>query len=268
MAQLEPSPHTDIVVPNFTVLELNGAYEVSFGMELPIDPSGADSLQVAGFTYEINLNDGTYTLTETDSLNLVAGPVGFSSKGLEAPALQTGVAGAGTTGMGGLSPNMGASSAGITRATGASEAGNCGRMWRILLSAEAITYDPVTINLAETEQRAAWDSNYCQNRLDTITRRHWANPSTFFNTHWFVIDSGSSQSPRWTYYPWTYADTYGYYQNDDFLNPNQSTWAPHTIEFTLWQNITYVNHSIVHTGELSELLDILSGDLSTSFYYY
>ncbi len=263
MTELEPSPYTEIVVPNFFVLELNGAYEVSFGMELPIDPSRAGSLQAAGFTYEIDLNEGTYTLTEISPLDVVAGPVGFSAQGWESPTLNTGVANTGVSDIGELGPSIGVMDA---DAASGGDAGNCGKHWKIFLWAKTRTEDPPGINLAETEQQAVWGSDYCQNRIEGVIRRHWANPSTiFFDTSWFVIDSDSSQSPGWTYFPWTWADTYGSYQNDDFLDDDQSTWASHTIEFTLFRNGANLSHSIVHTGYFSYLL---SGDLLHNFYYY
>ncbi len=243
------------------MLELNGAYEISFGKEHPVDPIGAETLHVAGFTYEIDLNKGTYTLTEIDPLDVVAGLIGFSSQEREPPILYTGMANPR-----GGNPGVDAASTGMTDINAASEAGNCGNLWRIHLWVKTRTEDPLGINLAETEQTAIWNSNYCQNRLIGVSRRHWANPSTiFFDTYWFVIDSGSSQSPRTTFYPWTWADTYGYYQNDNFGVDSQSTWASHTIDFTLFRNIAYSNYRIVHTGYYQFFL---SGDILDNFYFY
>ena len=230
-------------------------------MELPVDPSRAGFVQVAGFTYEIDLNEGTYTLTEMGPLDVIAGPVGLSSTGLGTYKLNSGAAGAVT-----VSPGVKGAGTTVTRTANGSEAGSCGDHWTIFLWAQTRTEDIPGINLAETEQQAIWGSDYCQNRLEGIIRRHWANPSTvFFDTKWFEIDSGNSQSPGWTYFPWTWADTWGDYQNDNFLDNSQSTWASHSIEFTLYQNIAYSNHSIVHTGYFSYLL---TGDISHNFYYY
>ncbi len=256
MIQLEPSPLSDIVLPNFTVLELNGDYEVSFGMELPVIPSNSGSSQIAGFAYEIDVNQGTYALTELDPLDLVPGPVGFSSQGVGNPTLTVGIDNSNEQRM---NLSMGAG------ATGESQ--YCGRDWFISLLVHTVTYDPIFISLARTTQSASWDSNLCQNRfIMNPVQEVWANPSTiFFDTSWYIVDEEADHSPAFFWLPWTWADVYGYYENEDFLSNDYRTQAQHEIKFTLSANVVYLNTRIYHTGYYSFLL---RGVVWKSFHYW
>ena len=66
MIELEPTFESEIVVPNFTVLELNGAYEISIGANLDL-VTGA-----AGFDYEVDMEAETYTISALDPMDVVA----------------------------------------------------------------------------------------------------------------------------------------------------------------------------------------------------
>ena len=279
MIELQPSPLSEIVVPNFTVLELNGAFEVYFGIKIALGEVGG--FQASGLTYTIDLDEGTYILTEKDPLEIVAGPVGLSLSEWDNSKL-SGSAGS-TEGPVNTSETFGSSVVTLDLGqTGSSAAGlgasasannSCDVVRRVFLIATVRTLDPPKIVLARTYQSAAWNANLCLNELTSVHRYFWGNPDTIpwagpFTTNWYEISSEANSSQLFQWHAWTYATATAVYQNDNFLGPfdffsrPKSTWALHKIDFDLDGNYAYLDYYTTHWGFMSWLL---KGDLDHVF---
>ena len=236
MIELEPTFESEIVVPNFTVLELNGAYEISIGANLDL-VTGA-----AGFDYEVDMEAETYTISALDPMDVVAGPLGFTLSEREAIALQSG---------GSFQRSVPGMQAWAAQSDSTSS--NCGRLLSVYLWVKAITRDPIFIELARTTQSANWSTNSCRTRLNSVNRTYWANSNTiFFNTHWYRVSKRESQSIMRVWYlnSGTSAETWAKYRNDDFMRDDRPTFATHEIEFFLEKTHTfYHDFTATHTGE-------------------
>lgn len=258
MIELEPSPLSEIAVSNFSVLELNGAYEVYFGINIALGEVGG--FYASGISYEIDLDEKTYILTAKDPLDIVPGPAGFLSQESELTlnSSKDGVTNFDRTLQ--TNPNTSRSGTTVAKASGNS---TCEETRRVFLEAKIETQDPVNIVLARTTQSLAWNANLCAGELTSVRRYYYGNPDTIpwagrVSTNWFEIDSQGSSSPLFLTLSQTYATSMATYQNDNFLGPidifGNSTWAYHNIAAQLIRRYVYLDFYATHWGYFNWLL--------------
>ncbi|MDE0478265.1 MAG: hypothetical protein F4234_11210 [Gammaproteobacteria bacterium] len=240
--ELQPSPESELVIPNFTALQLPDAVEISVRMELAPTVTGYD-----GFDYVVDLEAGTYTATylrdHTVSNDLPPPEPLEGTELLEIidEQLQTGVA------------SFNRYPSNVMR----SESAGCGSALTATLWVELTTRDPAQIPLARTTQDARWVVNNCTTTLTYLNREYWANSDTvLFNTTWYVLSTYDWESPR--YVPLdgaSWAGAYGRYRNDDFLDDSAPTYAIHRLYFFIMRRESWWHDvSFQHYGQWSNLL--------------
>lgn len=213
IVQLEPQPDAEVVIPNLSAIVLSDG-----SVKLRGSGAAMPNAEPHGFDYQVDFANGTYTTRKLDKQEITERDrVEKSQLNDQQPESVVEAA---------IAP------------------GYYGIRFKVQ------TKDPVNILLAETMTSLVWTVSSTGAVTGTTASQDgcWANPETFFNTHWFTSycqRGGLYGSPGRVC-----NDNAGEYYNWDYWTPNISTTASHWV----WvcghsDSVAYYDWSAIHRGE-------------------